>query len=262
MPKKKSDDKPVSFEQLLTENQELRRELDIQKASQRYTFKLFFETTRRMQISSASIKAAVSSLLSYDIFWDPANQHEFLQTINASTDKISKQIMLLSLALRAEGGSLNLTPEIQVLQEILAIVQKKASSRFPGLQINLDMPDHGQPVIVDYEYLIMALVYMLELVDIDPMIEKINMVASEKENCWNLDIIGLSTTTLHLLESMRFCKTDQAVGEGAPFSPEDILGLHIACEVLHLQGIDFDIRIDGEQGTNLLRIIIPVSSRI
>jgi K+-sensing histidine kinase KdpD len=254
------NDQPHSYEQLLRENQELRRELENRYDSQRYIWKLFVEIARRLQLSSASVKAAVSSLLSYDIFWDPANQHEFLQTIDASTNTVARLIMLMTLAFRAEAGSLTLSPEPQVLQEILAVVQRNIAARFPNLSIDLEMPENGKTVQVDYEYLIMAIGYLLELLDADPEIRAIQITAHETNEFWNLDIQGLTHTTLELIHTMHACKTDQGMSEGLPFSPEDILGLHIACEVLHLQRID--VRIVGQEGAHLLRLMIPAASKI
>lgn len=246
-----------AYEQLLRENEALRHELMKRDDSHRYIWKLFVEIARRQQLSSASIKAAVSSLLGYDIFWDPANQYEFLQTIDASANNVAKSTMLMALAFRAEAGNLILNPEPQVLQEILAVVQRNVATRFPNLRVDLDMPDTGKTVQVDYEYLILALGYLLELLDADPDVRAIRLRAHENGEIWNLDIQGLTRSTLELIHTMHACKTDHGMSEGLPFSPEDIIGLHIACEVLYLQGID--IGMVEQDGSHLLRLIIPAA---
>jgi len=59
-----------NLESLLNENRDLRRELAELSARNRTLQTLLVEISRKLQISSASIKAAVSSMLSLDFFWD------------------------------------------------------------------------------------------------------------------------------------------------------------------------------------------------
>ena len=94
------------MKELYQQTLDLRRQLAELTAKQRMVWALFIDASRKLQISSASIKAAVSSLLNYDIFWDGANQHEFLTTINSSVDQAAKLASLLTLAVRSEAGSL------------------------------------------------------------------------------------------------------------------------------------------------------------
>lgn len=129
-----------TYADLLRQNLALQNELKRATAPREYIWVLFVEASRRLQVSSASIKAAVSSLLNYEIFWDPANQHEFLQTINSSVDKVTRLVMILSLAFRAEAGSLELKREPQSLQEILAVVQAGVAARHPKLQAKFCLP--------------------------------------------------------------------------------------------------------------------------
>ena len=116
---------------------------------------------RRLQMSSAAIKAAVSSLLNYDIFWDGANQHEFLETINTSVDQAGRMVKLMTLAFRLEAGSLVIKCEPQVLQEIVSVVQDHITTRFPHLAFGLTLPQTGGPALVDYEFLMIALEYLI-----------------------------------------------------------------------------------------------------
>jgi hypothetical protein len=119
------------LDELKRTNKELKRELEALKMERQVIWPLLVETSRRLQVSSASIKAAVSSLLSYDIFWDSANQHEFLKTIDTSVDQVGKLSTLFSLAFRLEAGTLVLKRELQNLQEILTSAQANAALNSP-----------------------------------------------------------------------------------------------------------------------------------
>ena len=71
---------------------ELNRELEEAKAINQSMWSLLVEITNRLQMSSSAIKAAVSSLLDHDIFWDGSTQHELLEIIDNSADQVSNQI--------------------------------------------------------------------------------------------------------------------------------------------------------------------------
>ena len=101
---------------------DLRRQLAEFRARNRAMWSLLAEISQKLQASSTSIKAAVSSLLDYDIFWDGSTQHEFLETIDESVDQGSNLIMLMMLAFRSEADSLEMKPEPHALQEILSTV--------------------------------------------------------------------------------------------------------------------------------------------
>ena len=55
---------------LQTTISELNRELEEAKIINQSMWSLLVEITNRLQMSSSAIKAAVSSLLDHDIFWD------------------------------------------------------------------------------------------------------------------------------------------------------------------------------------------------
>ncbi len=245
-----------SYDELKRQNIALRAELERALSDRLYIWMLFVETSRRLQVSSASIKAAVSSLLNYDLFWDPANQHEFLETIDNSADKVSRLVMLLALAFRAEAGSLELKKEPQSLQEILAVVQANAAARNPKWNLRFSLPKEGKPALVDYEYLIIAFDYLVELLATGQKTEKIQFQAIEKPTNWFLDIDGLEEADLDLIHSMQYCKTDQIAFSRYSLLPELILGLHVACEIFHLQQIELE-KVEDSSGELILRLIIP-----
>lgn len=246
----------VSPEELYRQNQVLRAELERSLARRAYLWTLFVEANRRLQVSSASIKAAVSSLLNYEIFWDPGNQHEFLKTIDTSADKVARLVLLFTLAFRAEAGSLEMKPEPQSFQEILAVVQADVASRlkFP---MRFSLPKEGKPVMVDYEYLTLAIGFLFELFDSGENSGKIQVQAIENEQNWFLEISGVDEAALDLIQNMHACKTDSSIAVKYTHLPEQILGLHVACEIFHLNEIDLEaIKKAGEPA--ILRLIVPV----
>lgn len=124
---------------------------------------LVAEISQRLQISFASIKAAISSLLGGDIFWDQATQHEFMQTIDKSVDDISGLTAVMTLAMRVKSNTLTFNPEPHSLQEIISQAKDLVQRQQPNVVINLALPTETRPVIVDFEQLRMALRLLLEV---------------------------------------------------------------------------------------------------
>jgi hypothetical protein len=246
-----------TYEELYRQNVALRAELERVSSSRDYLWTLLVEASRRLQVSSASIKAAVSSLLNYDLFWDPANQHEFLETIDTSVDKVARLVMLLALAFRSEAGSLELKREPQSLQEILALVHANAAAKNPKMMLRLSLPKEGKPVLVDYEYLTIAFGYLFELLASRPDTSRIKIEPVETPTAWFLDIAGVEAADLYMIEMMHACKTEPSALSRYALLPELMIGLHVACEIFHIQRIDLEI-LTTPQGERLLRLTIPV----
>jgi K+-sensing histidine kinase KdpD len=253
---KKETQTAPSYDDLVRQNLALQKELERLTSTRENIWVLFVEASRRLQVSSASIKAAVSSLLNYEIFWDPANQHEFLETIDSSVDKLTRLVMILSLAFRAEAGSLELKREPQSLQEILAVVQGSIAARHPKLQARFYLPKEGKPVMVDYEYLTIAIGLLFELFDADQKNRSLRVHAVEHPQSWYLDVNGVDRIALELIQNMYACKTDVKITSQYPYLPEHILGLHVACEIIHLQEIDLAAIVNPD-GTSVLRLVVP-----
>ena len=122
------------------------------------------EITDRMQISSAGIKAAVTSLLDYDIVWDGTTEHDFLEIINNNVDIVSREIMLITLASKIETGQLELVPEPNAIEEIISNVVDILASKDPDCQMEVDIISNNKPVFVDFDYMVMALLFLLEFI--------------------------------------------------------------------------------------------------
>lgn len=243
----------LSYDELLEQNRALRAELDEFRMQEAAIWNLFVETSRKFQVYSASIKAAVSSLLDHNILWDNANQHEFLQTINSSVDQVSEVTALLTLAFRAQANSLVLSTDFHLLQEILSSAQDTALKKMPGISLEISFPREGKPVLVDYEYLNKALVLLFEVLFTQSPAGPVRVVASEMDGAWRLDWSGANPAILRVIEEMHHGKTQP--GSNEILSAENMLRLHVTCEIFHLQQISVDVLEEpGQSATLRLRV--------
>lgn len=124
---------------------------------------LVAEISQGLQISFASIKAAISSLLDPNIFWDQAAQHEFMQTIDDSVDSLSNIAAVMTVAMRVESETLAINREPNSLQEILSRAQDHVQEYAPATAIVLTLPAEARMARVDFEYLRMALRLLIEV---------------------------------------------------------------------------------------------------
>ncbi len=248
------DQNKRSYEELSQQNQTLLQELSVLKAEKRILWLTLAGTNRRLQMSSAAIKAAVSSLLNYDIFWDGANQHEFLDTINTSIDQAGKLVKLLTLAFRLEAGNLELKREPQVLQEIISVVQDHTTIYFPNLLLGVTLPQEGSPVLVDYELLMIALEFLLEVIErMD--VRRVGIQAIEEPNNWILQFEGLDSRTIQIIHEAFEYEIDPTSASNS-IPPENLLRLHVISQILNLQEIRIEIP-DFSNQLPKLRLVIP-----
>jgi len=223
----------------VSEIQKLKKEIEILKAENQHTWRLLIEIVRRLQASSTSVKAAVSSLLSYDIFWDVANQHEFLKTIETSADQASAIEMLLSLALRLEAERLELKPEPHSLQEIISQVESNIKNRFSDFELDLSMPLEGKPVLVDYEYLSLSLTLLLQQLIAGSSQSKIRLHVVESDAEWNLELSGLNPQMVKYIADF-LAATALKDFSRETCDPEDMLRMTVVKKLFALQGLGLD----------------------
>ncbi len=245
---------------LVNENLALRQEIEALKTTNQNTWNLLIDIVRRLQASSTSIKAAVSSLLSYDIFWDITNQHEFLRTIETSADQASSIESLLSLAFRMQAERLEVKPEPHSLQEILYKVDSDFCRQFPDFVIDLDIPVDGKPVQVDFEYLSITLTLIIQLVMSDTGRENIGLRAWEEANSWVVEFSGLNSQMVKYV----YTSMDHPECGGPselPLDPADNLRMKVICNLLSLQGLKLLPFSTNEEPTRLA-FSIPVSQVI
>jgi signal transduction histidine kinase len=246
-------------EALQTEVTELRRQLTEVRAKNRVMWTLLVEITRRLQVSTTAIKAAVSSLLDYEIFWDGSTQHEFLETIDDSVNQGSDLVTLMTLAFKAEASSLEMKVEPHLLQEILSTVLDTISEQTPENRLKVHFPAEGTPVFVDYEYLAVALRLLLEaLLEAEARPAPIELELVETQDYWHLTIKNIPPSMATLITLLSRGNFDQLFPTDH-LSSENILKVFAASQICYHQNIQLDIATVGDRKTDL-RLIIPAAT--
>ena len=145
-------------------DQNLRQENEHLRMTNQMLWSLLVDISKKMQVSSAAIKASVSSLLGYDIVLGMAAQHELLEVIENSTDQVSKNIMLLTLVSKMESDTFIFNPEPTEIPELLSSVNGIIAQDYPDLPLGLNIRTPGKLACIDYEYLSIVLVMLCELI--------------------------------------------------------------------------------------------------
>jgi K+-sensing histidine kinase KdpD len=247
-----------SYEALREENLSLRREMEDARAENHAVWQLLLEANRRLQQSSAAIKAAVSSLLSYDIFWDDTNQREFLETINSSVDQVGGLTNLLALTFRLRAGNVALRYEAQALPEILSVVQDHLSRWRNSPRLKVSLPEDGQPVWVNFEYLILALEYLIQAAAQNGASE-VQLEGAAGADHWQLDFEALPPPCLETIQQLLDGR-DVSLARKSGLAPEYQLSLFLAVRLLRQQGIQMTIW-DPPDQPKQLRLAIPMPAR-
>lgn len=247
----------TQIKRLQAENQALQQQLSTLQIKNQTLWIVLAEIARRLQGHSTSIKAAVSSLLDYDIFWDESTQHEFLETIDSSVDGISGLTAVLTLAFKVEARNLEIKREPHILQEILMTTATSLAEAHPGTQLNLTMPPSGKSVLVDYEYLALALKLLFGvLLGVDGVsADNLNLAAVEAENGWHLEVGELDEAVAEAICDAFHHRTDHLLPR-EQLLPEDSLRLLTACKIFQLQHVDISKQ-QATDGKSLLRLTVP-----
>jgi len=249
------------LKELQNEVSELKKKLDDANVLNHAMWTLLVEISRRMQVSSAAIKAAVSSLLGYDIFWDGSTQHELLEIVDDSADQVSDQITLISLAFRSESRSLEIKPEPNEIQEILTLVLDAVADNYSDLEFEIEIFPDGSPILVDYEYLSVSLKLLFEVLAESPKPQKMyRVITREEENFWFIDILGVKNEITEYLSTVTLCNADELT-QDAHISPTNKLKLLVMCRIFGLQDIHFKA-IGGLENEAGIRILIPIVKKI
>ena len=248
----------MTLEDAQRQIQALHRQLAELKGQNRAMWGLLAEISRRLQTSSTSIKAAVSSLLDYDIFWDGSTQHEFLETIDTSVDQGANLIMLMMLAFRSEADNLEMKPEPHTLQEILSTVLDTISAKRPEFRFDVVFPAADTPVLVDYGYLAVGLRLLLEvLIESGMALPKLKLRVVEAEDYWYLDIVHIQESVTKAIDHLCQGRFDDLM-LADHISPENALKLFTASRIIRLQNIQLAVRAGEERETGL-RLTIPTA---
>jgi hypothetical protein len=187
----------------------------------------------------------------YDIFWDGANQHEFLATINTSIDQASELVKLVVLSSRLQAEELELKCEPHLLQEILAALRMNISKQYPDALEDMNFPPEGKLVKVDYEYFKIALEMLLKLYISRRGEQRIDIEVRETSESWLVSLKDVDPELTELIRLMTHCNiSPQTLNI---LSTENILQLHIVCEILYFQKIMFEF----SQNLDVITLVVP-----
>ncbi|MCK4901312.1 MAG: hypothetical protein KAS38_21185, partial [Anaerolineales bacterium] len=191
-----------------------------------------------------------------DFFWDESTQHEFLETIDNSVDQISSLIRLVTLAFRSEIGELELTLEPHSLPEILTVVSDDMSSLISKMEVEARPPQDEKPVLVDYEYLKVALKLLIEgISQVKKNSESLRVSSIESDTSWNLYIEDIDEIVVNHVNNIIDCVEDSMAQED-DLLPESVLKIFVAHQLFRLQDIQI-IPLKGLNGNGSIQIVLP-----
>jgi hypothetical protein len=215
---------------------------------------LVSDISQGLQISFTSIKAAISSLLGGDIFWDPATQHEFMQTIDKSVDDLSGLTAVMTVAMRIESQTLTINREPNSLQEILSQAKDLVQTKMPEATIQLALPMETRMAFVDFDYLRMALRLLLEVL-ISPDANSPNPIAIrvlEMDTKWEIimqsDLFGPTNSLLNWL----CCHAPKRALLPNNLRPETKLKTLVSYALLSLHSITMETSGEAKDDTTLI----------
>jgi hypothetical protein len=214
--------------------------------------------SRKLLTSTASIKAAISSLLYDDILWDPINQHEFLEIIDESADQLSDLLTLVLLTFRAEANLIILHPEPYLVEEILGKVKQQISAQLPRMDLNLTIPEDRVTIYADYDYLVLMVSFIIQVIDLVSEQKKILLQTREKNDRFFLIFNELEENTFRCLQQlMGFHPDNEGKCTDIKLSPEALLKGQLIRHLMKMQEINGVFGQDSDQ-RNLFQLDIPI----
>ena len=217
--------------------QQAQDQLNQLQESNRAIWRLLVQLGNRLQRSSTSIKTAVSSLLDYDIFWDETTQYEFLQATDNSADELADLIILMTLAFRSQAKTLEIETEPNAIQEILITLRDNIAKNSHSNPLTIEYPLDGNPILVDYQYLVLALNLLIEVVvSENKSVAQLSIKAIEADELWYLQITGLNADIITIIRHfLEYSHDITAVAQR--IRPENALKLITGSRILYLQNI-------------------------
>ena len=123
---------------------------------------LFSSVTHDLRTPLASIKAGVTSLLSDEVSYDPAQQRELLTTVLEETDRMNRLVGNLMDLSRIRAGALVLARETAAIDEIVDAVVARMRPRLKGVSVRLNVRPDLPDVFVDPVQIDQVLTNLLE----------------------------------------------------------------------------------------------------
>jgi K+-sensing histidine kinase KdpD len=244
-----------------SEDQDIHLDNEILQSEQRVFLPALVGVSRRLLTSTASIKAAVSSLLFDDILWDPINQHEFLEIINDSTDQLSDLLTLVLLTLRAEANLIVLHPEPYLMEEILGKVKQQITAQFPKFDLEINIPEDHEFIYTDFDYLVLLLELLIQVINTIAEVKSLHLQTIENNDHFSLVFRELDKNTFQRLQDvLQFKLSEQATGTGKKLSSEALLKVQLVRHILKIQEISSVFEYDAGQGISF-HLDIPIHKK-
>lgn len=247
-----SDNLELEILRLRDENEQLKSQLQRNLDFDRLNWHLSGSINTKLQLSSTSIKAAVSSLLDRNIFWEVSAQQEFLETIRQSIDNISERVVNLALANLLQAGSLEVSRKFYELHELMRAVQERYLQTTGNMLHYYDLVENGSLTFVDYRYFVHALSLLFSVVGTGDSIK----LSHESGYAWYVLYLSNLTEPIHTV--MQSILQEQWVAESLyrDLPAEKIYELLLVVRLLEYQGIR--LLLDDSQ-TKGIRIEIPIN---
>lgn len=138
------------------------RGAELDSETSRLRAALFSSVTHDLRTPLASIKAGVSSLLSDEVSYDPAQQRELLTTVLEETDRMNRLVGNLMDLSRIRAGALVLAREPAAIDEIVDAVVARMRPRLQGVSVRLNVRPDLPDVFVDPVQIDQVLTNLLE----------------------------------------------------------------------------------------------------
>ena len=216
----------------------LQEEIDYLTVANQAFWSLLVNVSKKMQVSSAVIKATVSSLLNNDILWDGSTQNELLEIIDSSSNQLARQVMLLTILSKIESDSFSLKSEPNDIQEILSISLGIVGRSYPEIfSVQPAEINKGTPVFVDYEYLSLALVLLLEFIgETEKKPQDLTITTEELKDHWVIGISELSKDNINTILNVFDLETD-LIFQNQNLLPTKMLMLYVIKNIFEMQSI-------------------------
>jgi two-component system, OmpR family, sensor histidine kinase KdpD len=138
------------------------RGAQLESETSRLRAALFSSVTHDLRTPLASIKAGVSSLLSDEASYDPAQQRELLTTVLEETDRMNRLVGNLMDLSRIRAGALVLAREAAAIDEIVEAVVARMRPRLQRVSVRLNIRPELPDVFVDPVQIDQVLTNLLE----------------------------------------------------------------------------------------------------
>jgi two-component system sensor histidine kinase KdpD len=110
----------------------------------------------------ASIKTSATSLLDDSVDWDPETRREFLTAIDEETDRLTLMVSNLLDLSRIEGGALRPQKDWYDVDELVADVKTRLTSRIEAHPLNIEVEPDLPLLQFDYVEIAQVLINLIE----------------------------------------------------------------------------------------------------